>query len=276
MNEKGKRIYGHWNYETCFEVAAQCVSKVDFKKKYYGAYQKSCVMGWISDYTWFVRPVVHNKKWTKDTCYEEAKKYLSRDEFRQGNSGAYQAAKRNEWLDDYYWFSESKTAKKWCYDTCYEEAKKYNTRTKFQEGNGSAYGVARENGWIDDYTWFEANGKPKGWWNNYEHCCEEALKYNTKKEFKQLSSRAYNVALKNGWLNDFVFEEGCKPNGYWKDYDHCYDEAKKYTCRKDFCRKSPIAWKQSKDSGWINDYTWFKTPCPFDRTDYVVYATNRD
>lgn len=44
------------------------------------------------------------KKWSRETCYEEAKKYKSRGEFQNGNVSAYGVARKNGWLDDYIWF----------------------------------------------------------------------------------------------------------------------------------------------------------------------------
>lgn len=39
-------------------------------------------------------------------------------------------------------------------------------------------------------------------WNE-KYCREEAKKYRTKSEFKNGCKTAYNVALKNGWLDDY-------------------------------------------------------------------------
>lgn len=89
------------------------------------------------------------------SCYEEARKYTSRNEFMQKCIGAYQVALRNGWLDDYTWFSPSQSAKKWNQETCYNEAQKYKSRKEFQYKGAGAYHVARRNGWLDDYTWFQ-------------------------------------------------------------------------------------------------------------------------
>jgi hypothetical protein len=44
--------------------------------------------------------------------------------------------------------------------------------------------------------------KPRNYWTK-ELCLEEALKYNSRSEFKRNSIRAYDVSCKNKWLNDF-------------------------------------------------------------------------
>lgn len=48
-----------------------------------------------------------------------------------------------------------------------------------------------------------------------------------------------------------------KPNGYWKNYDNCYNEAKKYKTRSEFMVKASGAYRKAKDNGWLKDYTWF-------------------
>ena len=49
-----------------------------------------------------------------------------------------------------------------------------------------------------------------------------------------------------------------KPNGYWNNYDNCFNEAKKYTTLKDFRTNSPGAHGSSVRNGWINDFYWLK------------------
>ena len=90
---------------------------------------------------------------------------------------------------------------KWNKETCYEEAKKYSTRTEFQKGCGRAYAVARQNKWLDDYIWFVEGNEKKTKWNK-ETCYEEAKKYSTRSEFYKGCSSAYNVACKNGWMDE--------------------------------------------------------------------------
>ena len=108
--------------------------------------------------------MTHNKKWTRDTCYEEAKKYNTRSEFAKGSSWAYKVARENGWLNDYDCFVDGnkiagQKRKKWTYETCYEEAKKYNTIWEFGKANNSAYTIAWRNGWLDDYDWFVSGNK---------------------------------------------------------------------------------------------------------------------
>lgn len=40
------------------------------------------------------------KKWTRETVFEESKKYSSRSEFKRMSYGAYHTACKNGWLDE--------------------------------------------------------------------------------------------------------------------------------------------------------------------------------
>lgn len=143
------------------------------------------------------------------------------------------------------------------YDNCYEEAKKYESKVSFQKGNNSAYNAARKNKWID--KWFGKNTKkPSGYWNNYDNCKEEALKYKTRGEFSKANISAYIRALKYGWLDEWFGEDTAqKPSGYW-NYDTCYNEALKYEKQSDFRKYSSAAYCAARKNGWIKDYHWLK------------------
>lgn len=91
------------------------------------------------------------------------------------------------------------------YENCYEEAKKYKSRTEFQKANGAAYNAAWKNEWMDKFIWFEESPKPRGYWDNYDHCYEEARKYKTRSEFQKGCSRAYTISRKKQWLDKFTW-----------------------------------------------------------------------
>lgn len=48
--------------------------------------------------------------------------------------------------------------------------------------------------------------KPNGYWNNFNHCQDEAMKYRNIKEFSIHSGSAYNAARKNKWLDKLTFK----------------------------------------------------------------------
>ena len=44
--------------------------------------------------------------------------------------------------------------------------------------------------------------------------------------------------------------------GNWKDYDHCYEEAKKYKNRREFHDKNRKAYYICKENGWLDKFGW--------------------
>ena len=142
-------------------------------------------------------------KWTYEACYEEAKKYSSRSEFKANNGSAYSSARINKWLDDYTWF----IGYRWTYDKCLEESKKYSTRGEFAQKKSRAYHIASKNGWIEDFIWLLDGRSLKlekwGKWTK-ETCFEEAKKYKSKSEFYKSNNSAYNSARKHDWLKNYT------------------------------------------------------------------------
>ena len=134
--------------------------------------------------------------WDYEHCYEEAKRYSCRSEFKRENFKAYHIANINDWLGDYDWFTRPN--KKWNYQNCLEESKKYTSRSEFAQNSSGAYHVASRNGWLKDYTWLPEDGRSLkleqyGIWTK-EACFKEAQKYKTRTEFARKNNSAYNSA----------------------------------------------------------------------------------
>ena len=195
-----------------------------------------------------------NGYWTRENCYNEAKKYSSRSEYKSGCQTAYYKSLKYNWMDDYFWFNESATKEKWNQQTCYEEAKKYKSRGEFAKGNSPAYNKAWKNNWLDDYTWFSESASAKKW--DYKTCLEESKKYKTRTEFHDGSNSAYSVACRNKWLDEYTWlEDGNQKRIIWT-YASCYKEAQKYKRISDFAKLSPGAYNAAILNGWRKDYTW--------------------
>ena len=256
-----------WNINTCREEAKKYKYRSEFKEGCVIAYNIARKNGWIEDYDW-LEPSKTEKKWNYNTCMEEAKKYKTRTEFYKGCHGAYNVAKINGWIEEYDWFvQKQKPSGYWTYETCKEESKKYKSISEFQKTSSRAYELARRNGWLKEYEWLEQKQKSKGYWN-YETCIEEAKKYKTISEFRKNNGSAYQLANNNGWIDDYDWlERTQKPNGYW-NYDTCMEEARKYTTRKEFSKKSSGAYNVALKNGWVDKYDWFEASKTAKKWDY--------
>ena len=146
-----------------------------------------------------------NGYWNLDKCKESALKFTTRTEWYKGEGGAYDSAKDNGWLDECCGHMEEiQKPKRYWYnlDRCKESALKFTTRRKWYKGETSAYNAAQKNGWLDECCGHMVEiYKPHGYWN-LDRCKESALKFTTRKEWVKGESGAYNVAYKNGWLDE--------------------------------------------------------------------------
>lgn len=159
-----------WTYDTCAEEAKKYSTRTDFYNGNRSAYHYAWKNGYLDDFTWFVSPQKPHGYWDYDTCYEEAKKYSYKAEFKNNCGRAYHVANKNGWLKDYTWMHKPDSTKKWTYEACYEEAKKYKSKSEFLYGASGAYGSAIKNGWLKDYTWFikPIHKKDDYWVYSYE------------------------------------------------------------------------------------------------------------
>ena len=208
---------GKWNYDTCLELAQKCKTRSEFEEQSQSAYDVARRNGWLKDYIWLVdghKKYGDEKRiWDYDSCLLEAKKYATKTEFQRNSAGAYNVARKNNWMRDYIWFADGRKAfgekrRKWNYENCFQEALKYKSKRQFQENCSSAYTAAQKNGWLKDYTWFVSGhlllAETQRKWNK-ETCFAEAKKYTVRAHFKKNSSGAYNAARKNGWLDDYTW-----------------------------------------------------------------------
>ena len=242
-----------WTREKCYETARQYKELNSFSKECQAAYVIAHRNGWLQDYTWLSRRQLPNGYWTKELVIEEARKYTSAHEFKEGSPKAYSAAHRHGWIKECTWFIKPKNAKKWNYNTCFEEAQKYTSRQEFRQKSITAYTKARDNGWLEEYDWLE-----RLILYSYDVCLEEARKYTYFNDFRSGSHHAYLVARSRGWLKkfDWLIKEPVEPYNKKWNYDTCFAEAKKYKTRSEFNKKRPGAYHVARRNGWLNDYTW--------------------
>jgi predicted GIY-YIG superfamily endonuclease len=95
--------------------------------------------------------------------------------------------------------------------------------------------------------------KSDGYWTK-QNCILEALKYKYRSEFKKKCSGAYNVCVKNKWLDD-VCTHMIKPqihNKYWTK-ELCLEKSLKCFYRKEFENTHPDAYQAAQKYGWLDE-----------------------
>jgi len=91
-------------------------------------------------------------KWNFENLRKEALKYSTRGEFQKNSCGAYNAARRNNCLNEIcsHMIEIVKPIHYWTYENCKNEAFKYDKRNDFHVKSSSAYDSAHKNNWLNE------------------------------------------------------------------------------------------------------------------------------
>lgn len=133
-----------------------------------------------------------------------------------------------------------------------------NEAIKLEEFYVSKY---KNEGWIilNQVATGAIGGNVVKW--TFETCTEEALKYNTKIDFRNNSSSAYVTAKNKKWLNDICKHmiEIKKPNGYWTK-EKCVEISMLFDNLTDLAKEYPSCWVIMKRNGWLDELTKHMSP----------------
>ena len=204
-------------------------------------------------------------KWSKEKCFEEARKYKTKSEFRKNASYACEIATKNGWIDEMEWLHTIKQRPNGYWknkENFLNEARKYRSKKELEKGCLAAYGARRKYGYFEECTWFE-NRKclPFGYWKDKEHCIEEAKKYKSKIEFQKNNQSAYWASLKYGYLEDmpWLVKRKVTQKGTFKNNkDLIIEKSKKYKTRGEFEKHDKSSYSAALKYGWLNDMPWLE------------------
>lgn len=241
--------------EVCYNLAKDCTTITEYSIRYSRAYQKSLENNWIKNYFWFVQTQKPKGFWTKERCCEVAKKCANMRDMQKKYPRAYDVSVKNKWIKE--WFSLTRKPNGYWNneELCYNAAKSCVTRKEFQQKFYAAYRWAMRNGWYEQYNWFQQKRVPDGFWDDKEHCYEQAKGCKTITEFERKAPKAYDSARENGWLDDW-FIRNSKPRGYWTK-ERCIEVAKLCKTKGEFQKKYLRAYNVSRKNGWLSLYKWF-------------------
>lgn len=211
--------------------------------------------------------------YTDEELAIEAKKHLSKTEFRSRNSSAYRQAKERGLLESICAHMQSRRRSN---EYLALEAQKYTTRQSFREKSNAAYQLAMKRGILDTICHFMPNHgymvrhiefplkkttftegqahkryrTQRKYWT-LEHLIKEAQKYNSRTSFQKGSSGAYSAAAKEGLLDIVCAHLPSKIRHRSKE--EIAEIAKKYDCRSSFKKNSPNEYEIAYRHGWLND-----------------------
>lgn len=255
-----KKPNGYWTAKRCEEESHKYTSRKEFQKSCPSAYHVSRENKWLDSYVWLTNERI-NIKGNIDSVYayffeETHSVYIGRTLMRRQNNRdkehlfadgndavAIHAKSLGVPLPPMIILEDSLTLKdgleKEDYWRKHFKAEGYNILNRAATGVG-----AGSLGTID-----------KGKWN-HDACFAEAMKYKKLKDFRNESASAYASALRNNWLEEYVWLAREIVNTW--NGETCYVEAKKYNKMSDFRKNAPGAYNSSKRNGWLSSYVWLE------------------
>lgn len=258
-----KKPKGYWNIkENVFTEARKYNSRKEFENGCGSAYNSAKKNGWLDEMTWLIRPIVWNKKWTKENVFTESKKYPTRKKFDKGCGGAYNVARVNGWLDEMTWLVDGRvklfTDKVDCVyryiwketnsvyvgRTIHKKERDLEHRTierdvvlKYAKNNGIEIPPMEV---IEDNLTLEEGLDREDYWKNY---------------YKNMGYNILNKAKtgsKSGSLGMIAAGKWTKSN--------IFKEARKYTTKNEFQNGCGSAYVIACRKGWIHEMDWFVSP----------------
>jgi hypothetical protein len=198
-------------------------------------------------------------KWTKDKCFEQARKYTNRGAFEANESGCYKAALRLGIYEEIC--SHMNYIKRpnghWTIANCLKEALKYTSRTKFCRGSGGAYNECLKNGWLNEVC---AHMQDHGISYSYDECLDAAKKYSSRNSFEKHEKFKYKYAKKKGWIQSICTHmPAYTPKKYWT-YENCKVEALKYSRRMDLEKNASRVIQLIRENGWVELLSHMEKP----------------
>lgn len=206
-----------WTFEACKKSASSYSTITNWEREVRGAVVIARRNKWMSDCTAHMKSGYKKPKyWTFKKCKASAEPHNSVKEWRnysKESERAFQAAKRNDWLDDCIAHMESgyKKQKKWTLEDCKVSAKLHNSvegwRNHSKESE-RAYRAAKYNSWLSDCCAHMSEIEIKEL--TLEDCKKIAKNYKNRNAWLKSEDKsdriAYYHAKRKGWLDE------CKPS----------------------------------------------------------------
>lgn len=99
-----------WTENTCYAAAKECMTLKEFSTKYPSACVRARENGWIHDYTWLKKVIRRPHGYWKDfdRCYNIAKQYTTKKDFREKSPECYTASVNYGFIKDFTWLRDQR------------------------------------------------------------------------------------------------------------------------------------------------------------------------
>lgn len=263
--KEGVKPMNYWSdKKRVKEAASECSTKMEFKKKFGGAFNSAIRNGWMDEvslhFTKTKKYMDLNERLHCIYVYEieEGKAcYVGRTTNLRNRDLSHRRGRKHH---------DGSVTYDVLYRFCEDKGIKIPTPIIKDENLNGEESLIREDYWVKKYKedgWKVLNiaktgrlsgslGAVKKW--DYERCKEFAKNYKYKTELKNASYSCYGMCLKNGWFEEFgIQDKKSHPNGNWNIKANCLEEAEKYFSKSGFIINSMGAYRGAKKHGWLDE-----------------------
>ena len=236
-----------WTKETILEEGKKFSSRVEWKNKSSGSYSIAGRNKWLDEACSHMPPFVREKKWTRQSCLAEAKKYTTIKEFAKNANGAYQICIREGYSEAFEHMVKVDKTRKWTKEKCFEEALKFQYRSELLKAAPGCYEALVKYKALDDACAHMIVLWEKKW--DAKTALEEVHKYKTLREAKNKAASAYNACVRLGLIE--VLETTPHRSAWTKN--ECQAVALKYKTRSEFAKNDGGAYNAAFKKKWLED-----------------------
>lgn len=266
-----------YTFDVCKANAIKCKTRSQFRKEFRQCYYKALKKKWIEQFNWLIDDITtgayHNVpiKYKFEKCYEIAKQFKSKKDFKKAYGNMYQACINKKWIEKFTWLIDNSFNIKT--DKIYA-IYKYEFHTAF--GNQIYIGLTVDLKRRD----YQHRNDPSSqsavrknaiflYENKYTNIIDipkmEILEQNLTQVDACDKEHFYIEKYRNdGWilLNKAKTGIGLSSTGTlninnWSK-EKIKQEALKYKTKKDFYTNSPTAYSKALTKGYLKDFDWFE------------------
>jgi hypothetical protein len=183
---------GYWTKQRVMQEAEKYSYLTEWINSEQSSYSTAKRNGWLKEAcAHMVSPKKAMGFWTRENLIDDAKKYLTKSQWKKNNASAYATAVSKGLLDvcSAHMTSVRKPDGYWNKQNCHQSSKKYMTIADWSKSEGGAYYAAKKNGWINDVTSHMHKVFSHGEYTIYKYLLEHDISFECQKRFKDLKDK---------------------------------------------------------------------------------------
>ena len=255
-----------WTKEECLELARECTSREDFRKKHGGAYKFLKRYYTLDECNWFKTPerVKHTENDYVVYVYEDTDNrcaYIGLTDNLRKRHNAHRAGKKYNGVRKFDTVASHFIGIG--IELPYPIVKEENLSSEdAQYYEGFYVDLYRDNGWtiLNKGKTGKGTSSLGGTYRKWTHeaLVEASKEYSNRSDFGKGNPKAYKKAYQYGLMDElYPNDKKQNPKNYW-DYSTCLLEAIGCKTKGEFKQKNATAYSVARKNGWLKFYIFFK------------------